>query len=329
MASPAKAGPDAWLDVPMDPVDEHALLWDVAVTGPRSAVAVGSIEGDDIGPVILRWDGSSWTSVPEAELPENARNMALVDVSASSPKNVWGFWGDKAMHWNGTAWKLLKVPGISAAYDSISYGGRNVLVAGDVQGGAVTKYVMKRYDGAWHTVKSPGMVLRMAKGSGKTIWAVGQLKPRTGSKLKPGIARWTGSSWRRETLPKLKGVTGAYELNSVAVVGPKNVWVTGTAYKGDKPTAILLRWNGRTWRQEQIGRHVAVHEVAPDGRGGVWLRLGTPAGNYLADYNGGKLILPYLQGIAVHTMANIPGTRRMLAVGVKYGVGAAGIRYAP
>jgi hypothetical protein len=145
-------GPTGWTSVPT-PVD--VPLWGVFVLAADDAWAVGGDAFDLEGtPVILRWDGASWTDSPLPAL--DRASAALFKVWAAATDDVWAV-GDSGVivHFDGMAW--TQVPS-GTSHDLISLWGTgpsDIVAVGGRSAGTVA-----RYDGAtWSTfdVQLPGL----------------------------------------------------------------------------------------------------------------------------------------------------------------------------
>jgi len=102
-----------------------ASLHDVADLGPASAWAVG--QGKDARPLAEHWDGTAWSvvPVPVPAVPSGTgfANAALSKISAVSATDIWAVGTTTAiqgvnvvrftlaMHYNGTAWSIVKTEG--------------------------------------------------------------------------------------------------------------------------------------------------------------------------------------------------------------------------
>ncbi|MEU3463995.1 hypothetical protein ABZ721_29090 [Streptomyces sp. NPDC006733] len=90
----------------------------ISASGPKDVWAVGSGYGDDDRPVVLHYDGRSWTALPTP--PYGGLYGEFNDVVAKGPHDVWAVGrtlldeNDRGhaliMHWNGKAWTRLDRP---------------------------------------------------------------------------------------------------------------------------------------------------------------------------------------------------------------------------
>jgi alpha-tubulin suppressor-like RCC1 family protein len=91
----------------------------VTAVTPADAWAVGDTAG---GTISAHWNGHAWALVPTPTLNDgSAPQNFLTGVTAPAANNVWasGYEGNASqqnfavpyvLHWNGTAWSLIKVP---------------------------------------------------------------------------------------------------------------------------------------------------------------------------------------------------------------------------
>lgn len=90
----------------------------VSASGPNDVWAVGSGYGDDDAPVVLHFDGHTWTALPTP--PYGGLYGEFNDVVANGPRDVWAvgrtLLDDKdrghalVMHWDGAAWTRFDTP---------------------------------------------------------------------------------------------------------------------------------------------------------------------------------------------------------------------------
>lgn len=321
--------PQKWRVASLTRLSGNETLSDLAVTGPRSAWAVGgSWKGVNDSPLVYRWNGSGW---------HRAKVPALVDeelgnVDASSDKNVWAFGHRgpsnpalKAFRWNGTSWRSSVVEkGEITLYDVDVVSPSDVWLA--VSGGQAGLRPLRHWNGRkWRSVPAPGRVYSLHVTSAKHGWAVG-----VDAKGRPQALRWNGSAWKPTALPPIpvpKG--GTATLNGVLALSGKNVWAVGATSRlvGDDEEfrPVVLRWNGSTWRRVATPDYrFDLSNLAADGFGGLWMQGGVES---LVHYRAGKWTtvkrpaVPQTDG-AFGRMANVPGTRTMLAVGFVHPWGA-------
>jgi hypothetical protein len=197
------------LPVPSAAGDLESLV----VTGAKDAWAAGvttnAKTGEEIGDVLLRWNGSSWTS---ESFPLHGTNENLWNVAGGPGGVVWAV-GDShnnagtsftplSMVWNGSSWRKVTV---SAPADS------SLGAAAYIPGG--------------------------------TAWAVG------GSDFGKHtlILRWTGTAWKQVASPTDGSTSNA--LYAVAASSTGNAWAVGGEVSGSSTVwkTVILHWNGSSW----------------------------------------------------------------------------------
>lgn len=113
----------------------------ISASGPEDVWAVGSGYGEDDRPVVLHYDGRSWTALPTP--PYGGLYGEFNDVVANGPRDVWVVGrtllteNDRGhaliMHWNGRMWTRTDGPadagpltGVAATRDGIVAVGQTV-----------------------------------------------------------------------------------------------------------------------------------------------------------------------------------------------------------
>jgi hypothetical protein len=154
------------------PADAWAVGW--GSTSPFGGTAVG---------IALRWNGSSWRSVP---IPQPSPVM-LFGVAALAPDDVWAVghtylggphWVPLILHWNGTSWSRATIPAFPAG----------------------------------------GQLRDVVALSPTNVYAVGL--DGEGFSARSLVLRWNGSSWTREGTPS---PPGGPKLYGAAAIGPSTV----------------------------------------------------------------------------------------------------------
>ncbi len=177
--------------------------------------------------VILRWNGTTWSTVT------GAAGLVLRGVWAGPSGNAWAVGdGGVILRWNGTAWapetsgttvNLNGVWGTSAA---------DVWAVGDI---ATTSGMVAHRDasGAW-TRSNPG-----ARRNFRGVW--GTAVDLVYAVADKGVARrWDGTVW----VDAVSGTT--VDLYAVDGSSSGDVWVVGV-------TGMARRWNGTSWTAAPTG----------------------------------------------------------------------------
>jgi hypothetical protein len=161
----------------------------------NSLYAIGIVSGNDIWAVgendvpgnfkhamILHWDGSSWTIIPNPHSNSNW-DKEIVAVAGVASNDVWAsgviqtFNGVQPlfMHWDGSSWSVVSSPGGVAPY----FGGRSGLVSISPNDVWAVGRTITHWDGtSWNLVDfpAPGIDAELhavAKVSSCDLWAAG------------------------------------------------------------------------------------------------------------------------------------------------------------
>jgi hypothetical protein len=210
--SPNPAGPD-----------QPNRLYDVAVVSANDVWAVGeqgfSLQGYPYRALILRWNGASWTNVP------NNCGASLYGITAVGPTTLWAVGERTTCRYDGRSWvrvaparaaTFLDVAGVSPTL--VWAVGREV-TCGPYSCSAVSR--IERWDGTrWTEVAHP----RFATLNGvdavtvNDAWAVGD------SASAGGVLHWNGTAWTNVPVPR-PGFGST--LNAVDALGATTAWAVG------------------------------------------------------------------------------------------------------
>jgi hypothetical protein len=231
VASPSPGAPDAF-----------DVLNGVAALAANNVWAVGyqqrsTTSGNTTRTLIEHWNGASWSVVPSP----NASGVEMFDqlssVTAVAPNDVWavGFYAPPSgppcgvnpaytliEHWNGTSWQIVSSPNVHPGTDvNQLLGVTNVLGSG-----------------------------------GDDLWAVGSDAPPNFCVQPPQsytlIEHWNGTSWQVVSSANVHPGQEENFLESVAAVGPNDVWAVGSWGSLQSampllPQTLIEHWNGASW----------------------------------------------------------------------------------
>ena len=249
---------NAWTQVP-SPSPGRSSLYSVAATPDGTAWAVGySGNGSAVYGVsanttalILRWNGTAWTTVPSPS-PGTTDNF-LYGVAVTPTGTAWavgyadsgGVISALILRWNGNAWTQVPSPSPAGSYlvSVAATPAGTAWAVGYTDRGTSTGTLIMRWNGtAWTTVPNPSPVgswlYGVAAASDGSAWAVGWTG--SGASTRTMTLRWNGTSWTRVPSPD-PGPDAA--LSHVIALSGSDAWAVGSA--GGK--TLLLRWNGQTW----------------------------------------------------------------------------------
>jgi hypothetical protein len=178
------------------------------------------------------------------------------------------------LHWNGSKWYSVSVPG-SSGYSANSIAGQDgvdVWVFAENAAGDLKAF---RFDGShWHTVTIPsdvgisdGVVL-----GASNVWSVGGASCTETSGRLTGcttpIWHWNGSTWQSYTIDA--DITG---LGGTSASNLRTAGVTGQTSANGNGTLVEYQWSGSSWAKESIPS-IKVQDnasVATDSTSDVWL----------------------------------------------------------
>jgi hypothetical protein len=211
-----------WRIVPSpSPDDQLNALLGVAAVSANDVWAVGYRSGtatqNPIDTLILHWDGIEWTQVASPNLGAGANQ--LFGITAISADDIWavGFAGGAplAMHWNGSAWTIVPVPGNS---------------------GLSTQYMTA-----------------VSAAASDDVWAVGQGRGFFSNRASAHIWHWDGARWTQKVCraPSSSNPPERYEgeggpdayLTGVSATASNDVWAVGASGSGP----MILHWDGAAW----------------------------------------------------------------------------------
>jgi MYXO-CTERM domain-containing protein len=261
----------AWsiVDSPNSAPGRNNYLGSVTCTSATDCWTVGrstTTTDTERQPLILRWDGQSWSVVSVSPADTSAaRSDALEAVSCVSPSecmavghsNVDGRYLAFAMRWNGTDWLQVPVPlrqdtelfyvPSDILYDVSCAAAADCWAAGAHWTGTVYQTLVAHWDGTtWTPVVSPstgpdrGNILSGVSCVSTTYcWAVGS----SDDYEQALVERWDGTSWSIVPAPQ----TGSI-LTAVACVSTTECWAVGPYYTPHpRGVTLLARWDGTSW----------------------------------------------------------------------------------
>jgi hypothetical protein len=254
-------------------------LNDVSAASANDAWAVGeAVVNNATFPLIMHWDGSTWTMEPG---PTTISNYALHGVSATSAGEVWAVGytieSDSSphpliLHRHGLGW-TIEVHGGAGEYGAIfDIDALSTIDAWAVgysySGGSAHTQVRHWIGGAWLTMPGThdGILTAVDAQSSTNIWAVGYVHDTTYQPL----------MWHRE------GTGGTYQvgfpsgrngqLRGVVVLSPSDVWAVGWPVVPTR--GWILHYDGTEWSEsttpDEGGNLVSLNDIDASSAQDVW-----------------------------------------------------------
>jgi len=236
-------------------------------------------------PVIERWDGTKWRTVPGPSPPGGAD---LYAVAARTANDAWAVGSanyDRETlieHWDGTGWSRVPSPnpsGIVILLEGIAVlSPTNAWAVGIsshlTTGGADIRTLIEHWNGAsWKIVPSPNptgesFLHGVSAAASSDVWAVGEAwkeQAQTGATL---VEHWDGATWT--VVPSPNPETGKYvfdDLQSVSALSADDAWAVGTV---NSNTPIIEHWDGNAWSAEEQGDTEELYGVTAVSPTDVW-----------------------------------------------------------
>ncbi len=213
-------------------------------------------------PIILHWDGVSWSS---SKIPAQANNGALFDVVALSSREVWAVGNNQtstffSMRFDGTRWKVVNGPSLAFPVNFIHLDSVSAVNKND-------------------------------------IWVSGHTK---GSLLDPNhyspfLAHWNGSQWENVTAKFMSDqpftpYSFQFTTGGIKALGANDVWVFGNKfdpYLGSQ--ANVQHWDGAKWVETPVQQPAGYGTILDiDGLNGSLIAVGYYSNPYSYPLNLGQ-----------------------------------------
>lgn len=181
----------------------------------------------------------------------------MYSVAAISKTNAWAvgvtYHGQTlvnspyVLHWNGTKWSTVSIPGGSGYSTSLvaASSASNVWVLGT--GSDSLSQEIFRYDGShWHTMSVPeGNLDNLVVLSASNAWVTGQISctgSTTDMKCVTDVWHWNGSTWAAHPINA--------SVYNIAGSSATNIWAAGLGNVNQNTgegTIAAYRWTGAHW----------------------------------------------------------------------------------
>jgi hypothetical protein len=253
-----------------NPSREFNVLDGVSAVSATNAWAVGyeQTKADGFQPLILHWNGKTWSRVPSPKVSKFT--AALAAVSATSAKNAWavgkfingtGVIVDTLiLHWNGRTWHKVPSPspsqvgsvllGVRALSANRAWAAGGYCVSACGFSSEVDHNLVLRWTGkTWSIVPSPkrGLLTGISAISARSAWAVGRYCVARCNKNAEVdhavILRWNGHAWASTPSPH----PNSTEVLGVADASAASAWAVGDSGSSFVFHPLILHWNGRAW----------------------------------------------------------------------------------
>jgi hypothetical protein len=251
----ALAGPDPKTDATacIAPAEFTA----VSVLTSSDAWAVGNCwTGSVPQGLIERWNGKRWAIVSS---PSPGVGVDLEGVAAVSARYAWAVGGSAIEHWNGKKWSRSPEPVANISLRAVTAPSvSDAWAVGSLaESTSVSQTVILYWNGKhWRRVASPdpggvngvGYLDGVGGNSAGSVWAVGYYAKPAASVTDSLILRWNGRAWKQIPSPNPAG-SDFTPLLGVSAVSNSDAWADGAADLGSETESVILRWNGKHWRQ--------------------------------------------------------------------------------
>jgi len=316
-----------------NPTVQFTSLQSVDSRTDSDAWAVGDVSpptGGPLQPLTLHWDGSTWSS---SAVPQQGRGTQLWGVSASLADDAWAVGSffvpgyrtviqPTALHWNGTAWSPVGVPGSGNLFGVAALSPANAWAIGDT---------VKHWDGtAWSQVTTPspnpsgvgpGSLSAISARTSADVWVVGSFALTRHIRASFSL-HFDGTAWTLVPMPRART-----RLWSVVAVGPDDAWAVGQLDGGTATQPVTEHWDGTAWSivpSPSFASGGYLRSVTARGTGEVWaagLTFSTEAGvahTMSLRWNGtawSAVATPPAGSATLWSVSARPGTSRIWAVG--------------
>lgn len=233
----------------------------------------------------LHWDGQTWSAIACCGVTLSAVGLTLAAVAGSGPDDVWAVGAAQnsttatsatatpiALHWDGTAFSPVAVPGTGFGLGSVFSTG-----AGDAWFGGAQQ-IFHDLGGVLTPTSIVGTVTALGGAPGQ-IWATSNAG---------GAFRWSGTSWN--SVPS--GTSNP--LTAISASGAGDLWAVG-------PAGTVLHGDGASWTPLTDGTTGALAAVWARDDDDVW--TGGPirwdGGRWFHDAGGASIAASGLCGFSV------------------------------
>jgi hypothetical protein len=221
------------------------FLSSISAVSPSEIWAVGS-EWPNQGneqPVILRWDGKSWTADSLSQYPFGQ----FYSVYAPAHNDAWAFgYYDKdvmlALHWNGKSWKQVSFPEFAEILSVSGTSANDVWAAGGYYCGSYCNPEARlfHWNGSqWSTIigsggGAPSWIYSISAVKPNDAWYSGYGEVAISQNVSNVTYHWNGQQWTDVVNPDQ---TGFFQLYGLSARAKSDAWVVGQG--GSKGTFTM------------------------------------------------------------------------------------------
>jgi hypothetical protein len=209
--------------------DMPAALLSVWGTSASDVYAVGGDVNDGRGPMVVHWDGTSWTRLPTGQ----SGNLWWVFGTGSGPLYMGGD-GGMILRFDGTDFTRMTTPGTETVFGIWGASDSDLWAVGGAAGGANGGFAWRLVGDSWQlapgfpaSITANDAIWKISGRSANDVWMVG---------TDGAVVRWDGSSL----------------VASNAGIGESLFTVHASAERfvavGGFVTGIVLENDGTTWR---------------------------------------------------------------------------------
>ncbi|HYO51012.1 MAG TPA: S-layer homology domain-containing protein [Chloroflexia bacterium] len=257
----ARLNGNVWSQVPAPsvPASLDYRYGDLAEISGSDVWAVSYQAGTQVTTTVtLRWNGTSWSTVPSPNV--GSFTNFLSGVAAPASNDVWagGAYSDGSayrtltMRWDGAQWTVVPSPNVGAGDNAIyrmsAASPNSVWAVGHyMESASIIRTLALHWDGAqWNITQSqnPGASNRFSDVEAlapNDVWAVGR-QVTAGGTSQTLIEHWDGAQWITVPSPNLS--TTFNDLTSISAISPTDIWAAGHYRAANNIfRTLVLRYN--------------------------------------------------------------------------------------
>jgi hypothetical protein len=240
---------------PLPPGTTNSGLSGVSCTSATACLAVGS---GNAGPLVDRWNGTSWQPTPA---PAGGPSAVLTHLSCTSANRCMATGtssnGDLAEAWNGSRWRLLASPDQLAGttlHALSCTSARACMVVGAHLPIGPQLTLAESWSGAKWTLEPPvnprgrlaTNLFAVSCAAAHACMAAGMASLGDGLQVTLAEA-WNGKRWSVSPTPRRRSITNESLFNAVSCVSAADCTAVGYYQHNGEEHFLIEHWNGRRW----------------------------------------------------------------------------------